>query len=88
MELFEVAKVGFLPDRLAPYISLMLAGFFIGTLGHLSRSKWLVTTGIVLVFMATLLFPLVLLAGEENRPVAPDARLRDLPDGRPPESFP
>jgi hypothetical membrane protein len=71
--------VGFLPERLAPYISLMLAGFFIGALGHLSRSRWLVATGILLVFSATLLFPLVLIAGEENPPVAPDPRLRTMP---------
>lgn len=71
--------VGFLPERLAPYISLMLVGFFIGTLGHISRSKWLVATGILLVFLATCLFPLVLLAGEENRPLAPDPRLRNMP---------
>jgi hypothetical protein len=85
MELFEVAKVGFLPDSLGPYLSLMVAGFFVGGLGHLARSKWLVTTGILMVFLATLGFPLVLLAGEENRPVAPDPRLRELPDVRPPE---
>jgi hypothetical protein len=88
MELFEVAKVGFLPDRLAPYISLMLAGFFVGMFGHLARSKWLVTTGIVMVFLATLGFPLALQVGEDNPPVAPDARLREMPDGRPPEFVP
>ena len=71
--------VGFLPERLAPYISLMLAGFFVGALGHITRSRWLVASGILLVFLATFLFPLVLLAGEENPPEAPDPRLREMP---------
>jgi hypothetical protein len=86
MELFApdaialvLAKVGFLPDTVGPYVSLMLAGFFVGTLGHLSSSKWLATIGIVMVFLGALGFPLVLLAGEENRPAAPNPGLNDFP---------
>lgn len=45
---------------------MMVAGFIIGTAGHLFRSRWLVVIGITLVFLATLLFPLALnIVGED-----------------------
>ena len=49
-----------LPESVGPYVSLMIAGFFIGILGHLTRSRWLVATGIILVFLAAAGFPLAL----------------------------
>jgi hypothetical protein len=52
--------VGILPESIGPYLSLMVAGFVIGVLGHLSRSKWLVAVGIILVFLAAAAFPLAL----------------------------
>jgi hypothetical protein len=41
-----------------PFIVLMGAGFFIGTVGHVYKSKTLIATGIGLIFMATLGLPL------------------------------
>jgi hypothetical protein len=86
MELFAsdtaalvMAKFGFLPDTIGPYVSLMLAGFFVGIFGHMSSSKWLATIGIVMVFLGAFGFPLVLLAGEEDRPGAPNPALREFP---------
>ena len=86
MELFApdaiarvVAKVGFLPDTVGPYVSLMLAGFFVGILGHLSRSKWLAAIGILMVFLGAFGFPLVLNAGEDNPPQAPTPGSRQFP---------
>ena len=51
---------GILPQSIGPYVSLMIAGFVIGVLGHLSRSRWLVAVGIILVFLAAAAFPLAL----------------------------
>jgi hypothetical protein len=50
----------FLPQRIEPYIALMGVGFAVGILGHLSRARWLVLIGILLIFLATLLFPLAI----------------------------
>jgi hypothetical protein len=41
-----------------PFVILMAAGFFIGTVGHVYKSKTLIITGIGLIFMATLGLPL------------------------------
>jgi hypothetical protein len=41
-----------------PFIVLMGAGFLIGTVGHVYKSKTLIATGIGLIFMATLGLPL------------------------------
>jgi hydrogenase-4 membrane subunit HyfE len=51
-----------------PYIALTLAGFAIGILGHLTRSRWLIISGIALIFLGALLFPLLANLGTENRP--------------------
>jgi hypothetical protein len=50
----------------------MILGFAIGILGHLSRSRWLVTAGIIIIFLAALAFPLVLnLQGNKPEPPGP-----------------
>ena len=46
------------PHSPGPYIALMLAGFAIGILGHLTRSRWLIAAGVILIFLGALLFPL------------------------------
>ncbi len=46
-----------LPHSAGPYIALMLIGFAIGILGHLSSARWLVAAGIILIFLGALLFP-------------------------------
>jgi hypothetical protein len=50
----------FLPDAIEPYLILMLAGFAIAILGHLAGSRWLVAAGLIMIFLAALLFPIVL----------------------------
>ncbi len=42
------------------FIALLLAGFVIGTLGHLYKSKTAVATGILMVFLATVAIPVFL----------------------------
>ena len=49
-----------LPHSIGPYIAVMLIGFAIGILGHLSRSKWLIASGVILIFLGAFLFPLAL----------------------------
>ena len=50
--------LAFSPSPL-PFIVLMGLGFLVGVVGHVYRSRPLVATGIGLVFIATLLLPLV-----------------------------
>jgi hypothetical protein len=46
----------------------MLIGFAIGILGHLTRTKWLVASGVALIFLGALLFPLAANLTTEDRP--------------------
>ncbi|HXQ89819.1 MAG TPA: hypothetical protein VN733_09290 [Solirubrobacterales bacterium] len=57
-----------LPHSPAPYIALMLAGFVVGILGHLTRARWLVAAGVILIFLGALLFPLLANVTSEDRP--------------------
>jgi hypothetical protein len=57
-----------LPTSPTPYITLMLAGFAIGILGHLTRARWLVAAGVALIFLGALLFPLLANVTTEDRP--------------------
>ena len=52
--------VGALPQSTGPYEALMIIGFVVAVLGHLSRSRWLVLIGIIMVCLGALAFPLAL----------------------------
>ncbi|MEA2480667.1 MAG: hypothetical protein QOJ07_2589 [Thermoleophilaceae bacterium] len=41
------------------YIGLFAAGFAVAVLGHIFKSKTLVAGGILMVFLATILLPLI-----------------------------
>jgi hypothetical protein len=69
----------FLPRSIGPYVSLMLLGFLVGIAGHLTRSRWLVAIGVLMIFLATLVFPLARIATEDNPPAPEDQRLRQIP---------
>ncbi len=56
------------PHSPGPYIALMLAGFAIGILGHLTRARWLIAAGVILIFLGALLFPLAANLTTDNRP--------------------
>lgn len=51
-----------------PYIALMLAGFAIGILGHLTKTRWLVGAGVVLITLGALLLPLAANLSTSDRP--------------------
>jgi hypothetical protein len=55
-----MSLAGILPESIGPYVSLMMAGFLVGIIGHLTRSRWLIALGIILVFLAAAGFPLAL----------------------------
>ncbi|MGN6558327.1 MAG: hypothetical protein ACTHLH_10000 [Solirubrobacterales bacterium] len=57
-----------LPHSPTPYITLMLGGFAVGILGHLTGARWLVAAGVALIFLGALLFPLVANVTTENKP--------------------
>jgi sulfite exporter TauE/SafE len=69
-----------LPHTAGPYIALVLIGFVVGILGHLSSARWLVAAGVILIFLGALLFPLALNLTEESpRQIeAPEAGPREL----------
>ncbi len=68
-----------LPRSLGPYATLMAVGFLIGIFGHLARSRWMVAIGILMIFCATLVFPLVRNATEDDPPAAEGERLPGVP---------
>jgi hypothetical protein len=57
-----------LPRSPTPYITLMLVGFAVGILGHLTRARWLVAAGVALIFLGALLFPFLANVTTEDRP--------------------
>lgn len=66
------APAALLPESIEPYLALMAAGFLLGAYGHLIRSRWVVAVGVIMIFLATLLFPIALqLFAEEPPPPGP-----------------
>jgi len=57
-----------LPHSPGPYIALILIGFAIGILGHLSGARLLVAVGVALIFLGALLFPLLVNVTSESPP--------------------
>ena len=57
-----------LPHSIGPYIAVMLSGFAIGILGHLSSSRALVLAGVILIFLGAFLFPVALNITTETPP--------------------
>jgi hypothetical protein len=57
-----------LPHSPGPYVTLILTGFGVGILGHLTRARWLVAAGIILIFLGAFLFPLAIHLTTDNRP--------------------
>ncbi len=57
-----------LPHSPTPYITLMLAGFVVGILGHLTRARWLIAAGVILIFLGALLLPLLANVTTDERP--------------------
>lgn len=55
-----------LPHSAGPYLALMLIGFAIGILGHLTAARWLVAAGVILIFLGAFLFPFALNLTEES----------------------
>ena len=66
-----------LPHSPGPYIALILIGFAIGILGHLSGARLLVAVGVALIFLGALLFPLAANLTTSNRPPPIEERRGD-----------
>lgn len=49
-----------LPDSVGFYLGLMMLGFFIGGFGHVIKSKPMIALGVTMIFLATLLLPILL----------------------------
>jgi hypothetical protein len=57
-----------LPHTISPYLTLMIVGFLVGTAGHVYKSRLVVGIGVAMIFLATLLLPLAVIATEEEPP--------------------
>jgi sulfite exporter TauE/SafE len=57
-----------LPQTIGPYAALMVIGFVVGILGHLTSARWLVAAGVILIFLGAFLFPLAVNLTTENKP--------------------
>jgi hypothetical protein len=55
-----------LPHSAGPYMALILIGFAIGILGHLSSARWLVAAGVILIFLGAFLFPVAVTVTQDN----------------------
>ena len=66
--LFLLTLADLLPQGINAYLSLMVAGFVVAILGHLTRARWLVLIGIVMIMLACFVFPLTRVATEETPP--------------------
>ena len=64
--------VALLPHSAGPYVALMLIGFAVGILGHLTRTRWLIAAGIALIFLGAFLFPLAANLTTQNKPAPID----------------
>ena len=72
----RLAAGALLPDTIEPYLILMGLGFLVAIWGHGMRSRWVVAVGLIMVFLAVLLFPLALqLFSEEPPPPGPKVPL-------------
>lgn len=61
-----------LPEAIEPYLVLMLIGFAVAIAGHLAGSRGLVAAGVIMIFLAAVLFPIALqLIGDEPPPPGP-----------------
>jgi hypothetical protein len=70
-----------LPESIEPYLAMMAVGFLLGAYGHMIRSRWVVAIGVMLIFLATLLFPIALqFFAEEPPPPGPEVPIaRTIP---------
>jgi hypothetical protein len=67
---FLLASV--LPSSVGPYIALMFAGFVVAAYGQAARLRWLVVAGVVMIFLATVGFPIAAnLFSDEPAPPGP-----------------
>ena len=59
-----------LPHSIGPYLTLVLVGFGVGILGHLTKIRWLVAVGIALIVVGALLLPFAagIPSGEKSPP--------------------
>ena len=70
-----VEHAAVLPEGIGWYIVLMAAGFFVGAYGHLIRSRWIVAIGVIMIFLATLLFPIAIHVFEDRPSPPPGPQL-------------
>jgi MFS family permease len=63
-----------LPHSAGPYLALVLGGFAVGILGHLSSSRRLVILGVALIAVGAFLLPLAINLTESAPPALREER--------------
>lgn len=63
-----------LPQTAGPYIAMMLIGFVAGILGHITRIRWLVVTGVILIAFGACFFPLLVNLTTKDKPAVERTR--------------
>ena len=53
----------FAPDP-QPYLIILGIGFAVAILGHIAQSKTLIATGLLLIFLSTVLLPVAIYLGQ------------------------
>jgi hypothetical protein len=61
-----------LPEAHGPYVALMLIGFGVGIFGSVLKQRWLIATGILLIFLGALLLPLAAGLPGSDKPAGSD----------------
>jgi hypothetical protein len=46
--------------KLAPFVALLAIGFVVGVFGHITKSRTVIAVGIALIFLGTVVLPLIL----------------------------
>ena len=59
-----------LPQSPGPYLAIVVAGFVLGTAGHIVKQRWLVGIGVALIVLGALLLPFAagIPSGEKSPP--------------------
>ena len=52
----------FSPDP-QPYIAIFGIGFMVAIVGHIAQAKWLIATGLLMIFLSTVLLPIAIYLG-------------------------
>lgn len=75
-DLETINIAAFLPRDIWPYMALMIAGFVVGLGGHLLQMKPMILIGVLMIFVATVVFPIAINIAHDTPPEVRDLATR------------